>query len=449
MTYLSIIEKFKILFDMLLDFEFILVFTILILLFTFLYAIKLINGKRYMLCMSLSFVVVFAISIFGNYKVLSNTFDNFSTIFFENIYFPSIYVYIGVLVISFISFIVSMLNKMLKKSYKIVNSSMFIINNILFVVILNIIAKNNIDIFSVNSLYTNTSLVAILELSMGLFILWVLSLIVVYATDCICDRLSSKSVRNEDIKVNNNYSPVIEINSEIVNDNTVNNENEFVYAIDNVNVSENIVVENNCNENKIKENKFIFNPVIEINNDDIKESENNNLFDDVLNGNIPVNYYNNDIQVEEYDLINPQTVYENKYSDIKNYIEYDEKKDNITVDTNNEDYTLNNIVNSNAIERTLKEKEKASEERLIVNTISLNDLIDKDDNTIEISEIKTDNFGYTIDDYRKMVKMLRALKIHSNSTNIKIDDAVAISLISNYSIDDCMKLKNMLKGNLV
>ena len=31
---------------------------------------------------------------------------------------------------------------------------------------------------------------------------------------------------------------------------------------------------------------------------------------------------------------------------------------------------------------------------------------------------------------------------------IKIDDAVAISLIKNYSVDDCLKFKNILENNL-
>ena len=106
---------------MLMDFEFILIFALLILFFTFLYCIKKLNSKKYILYIALTFILLFGISIVNNYDVLSNTFDNFTTIFFGNIYFPSIYVYIGVLVISFIVFVTSMLNVMLKKIYKIQN----------------------------------------------------------------------------------------------------------------------------------------------------------------------------------------------------------------------------------------------------------------------------------------------------------------------------------------
>ena len=44
--------------------------------------------------------------------------------------------------------------------------------------------------------------------------------------------------------------------------------------------------------------------------------------------------------------------------------------------------------------------------------------------------------------------MLKALKIHASGSNISVDDAVTISLISNYSIDDCVKFKEILESNL-
>ena len=44
--------------------------------------------------------------------------------------------------------------------------------------------------------------------------------------------------------------------------------------------------------------------------------------------------------------------------------------------------------------------------------------------------------------------MLNTLKKHSIDHNITIDDAVAISLISNYSIEDCLKFKDILESTL-
>lgn len=434
MTYLSIIEKLRILLDMLLDFKFILIFVILLLILTFLYAIRRINRKKYALMMISTFVLLFAISIISNYKVLANTFDNFTTIFFGNIYFPSIYVYIGVLVICFITFITSILNTMLKKIYKIINSIMFVCNNILLIIVLNIIAKNKIDIFSVSSLYTNNNLVAILEISMNLFILWVLSLIIVYTTNCICDRIVVK----KHVVVDNNVSSTLEVFNDINEDINVNN--------DNINVSKDEVVIDTVDLN---ENSDVTPDTLVI--EDIKEDY-GTTFEDILNGNIEVVYYQNDNTCNdlEYSIVNPQEIYENKY----NY-QVENKSKN---DTSFQDIVKN--IEDNTIEEQDKsfEKKRLVEDRLIINTVSLDDL-NKDDtieevkNNKNIDTIKEDiitnsDNDYTIDDYKKISKMLKALKIHASGSNISVDDAVTISLISNYSIDDCVKFKEILESNL-
>jgi len=457
MTYLSFMEKLNILFDTMMDFYFILVFSVLLMILTFMYIAKKITIKKYSLLMLLSFIIVFCISIISNYDVLSNTFDNFTTIFFGNIYFPSIYVYIGVLVISFIAFMTSSLNVMLKKIYKIINSIMFVLNNLLFVIIINIIAKNNIDIFSINSLYTNTSLVAMLELSMGLFIIWVLSLITVYITNSICERLAVKRVHKEEIQ-EEIFSPLLEVSNDIINNVNTLNDNDMESVVVEA-VSNTVEVES---KQEIHKNKFIFKEISSVNDDVIKEDTSNVTFNDILNGTIPVTYYDNSYINNEYDLVNPQIVYENNYDKAKNdsiifnniEVNLDDMEEVVAVNSalSQEDVQLS------VEELTLKEKEKVSEERLLINTISLNDLIDDEDNVSEV-EINTDNNvnvleveegkeSYTLDDYKKFIKMLNELKNYSNTSNINIDDAVAISLISNYSIDDCMKFKNILENNL-
>ena len=192
MSYLSIVEKFKILFDMILDVKFIFIFLGVLVIATFLYLIKKIDNRKYIMIITLSLLLILGIDIVINYKELAEVFDNFMTIFFSNIYFPSVYVYVGTLLIVAIAFVTSMFNKMLNKIYKIINGITFVMNNILLVIILNIIAKNKIDVFTPNELYTNINLVAVLEISIGLFVLWVLSLIVVYTTSVICDRIGNK-----------------------------------------------------------------------------------------------------------------------------------------------------------------------------------------------------------------------------------------------------------------
>ena len=108
-------------------------------------------------------------------------------------------------------------------------------------------------------------------------------------------------------------------------------------------------------------------------------------------------------------------------------------------------------VNLNKVEnKTLKIKEENMKKNLISNTISLNDLVEKEAKIIEPVKqtIISNDTSYTLNDYKKIIAMLKEIKNNSNKNNISIDDAVTMSLISNYSIDDCVKFKEILESNL-
>ena len=446
MSYLSIIEKFKILFDMILDFKVIFVLLGILVIATFLYLIKKIDNKKYISAIILALLLTIGIDIIINYKELSKVFDNFMTIFFSNIYFPSIYVYIGTLVIVFIAFIVSMLNKMLNKTYKIINGITFILNNILLVIILNIIAKNKIDIFTPNSLYTSINLVAILEISMGLFILWILSLIVVYTTSVICDRIGSKRREKITCEINNEV--------EVSNDNKVPTSSQTITPVEVVEEPQPILssIDTTIN-NDLLDNKVIEEESIET----VEETNNNLTFDDILNGNIPVNYYENTLEIDAHDIVNPQEVFENKYKEYKNNsniesfqdIVNDVKEDNVVIIKKNKakENLKNNTIPLQELENNTLKENTISIKEDITNTKEKELNIDIKEET-EDKKTTTKKDIYTLEDYKKFATMLTKLKDFTNSNNVSIDDAVTISLINNYSIDDCLKFKEILESNL-
>lgn len=446
MSYLSIIEKFKILFDMILDFKVIFVLLGILVIATFLYLIKKIDNKKYISAIILALLLTIGIDIIINYKELSKVFDNFMTIFFSNIYFPSIYVYIGTLVIVFIAFIVSILNKMLNKTYKIINGITFILNNILLVIILNIIAKNKIDIFTPNSLYTSINLVAILEISMGLFILWILSLIVVYTTSVICDRIGSKRREKITCEINNEV--------EVSNDNKASTFSQTITPVEVVEEPQPILssIDTTIN-NDLLDNKVIEEESIET----VEETNNNLTFDDILNGNIPVNYYENTLEIDAHDIVNPQEVFENKYKEYKNNsniesfqdIVNDVKEDNVVIIKKNKakENLKNNTIPLQELENNTLKENTISIKEDITNTKEKELNIDIKEET-EGKKTTTKKDIYTLEDYKKFATMLTKLKDFTNSNNVSIDDAVTISLINNYSIDDCLKFKEILESNL-
>lgn len=431
MSYLSIVEKFKILFDMILDVKFIFIFLGVLVIATFLYLIKKIDNRKYIMIITLSLLLILGIDIVINYKELAEVFDNFMTIFFSNIYFPSVYVYVGTLLIVAIAFITSMFNKMLNKIYKIINGITFVMNNILLVIILNIIAKNKIDVFTPNELYTNINLVAVLEISIGLFVLWVLSLIVVYTTSVICDRIGNK--RREKVVSN-------EVTSKELPEETTTHIEVPVETISEI--DEPVLVTEEVKEDVISTPEIIETSTKE----DIKETSNLPTFDDILNGRIPVDYYNNTIEVETPDIVNPQEVFENKYKEYKH----------------NNTESFQDIVNNVEEDKVVIIKNNKAIENLKTNTVSLDSLEEPKEeiNNIKppveepitknnvISSIEENKTNYTLEDYKKFISMLTELKKITHSNNVSIDDAITISLINNYSIDDCLMFKEILESNL-
>lgn len=419
MTYLTILEKLKVLLDILLDYKLILISTITLIILTILYLVKLLNKKKYTLSIILTFILTFTISIISNYKILSTVFDNFMTTFIRGIYFPSIYAYIITLFVVLIAFIMTILSTKLPKRYKLVNIITFIINNIFLAIVLNIVAKNKIDVFSINSLYTNKSLVVVLELNIGMIIIWILSLIVLYLTDAITLKLTSK---------------------------------KMVKPIDNITIN---TIEDKCVEpsplivktEEVKENKVSPLEVIE------KPKKDTTTFNDILNGKLEVIYYDNNINNKEYSITDPQKTYESKYKQaISNNITL---QDMLT--TSPEVITIkpNKIKEEEKIEEITKNtKVKNAKNRLKANTVSLDSLLEevkelpKEDIKEEVVNKEIKDTPYTIEDYKLIVGMLKDIKNITKNSNITIEDAINISLISNHSIEDCLKFKEILESNL-
>ncbi len=456
MRYLTLLEKLKILIDVLMTFKFILVLIAIMLILTILFIFKKLSNKKYTALISLSILLTLIISIIGNYKTLFKTFDNFTTIFFNGIYFPSIYIYLSILLVVAVAFITSILSTKKKKVYKIINSIAFILNNIFFIIVLNIIAKNSINVFEISSLYTNSSLVAILELNMGLFILWIISLSVAYITNTICDKITSKKTIKEEV-----ISEVKEpVTKEEITPETIPVKEEVSLIEENIKVPE---------VTEIKE---------ELPTNTEVETNNKITFNDILNGLVPVTYYDTEVNNKSYNITNPQKIYEDNYNNLKLELEKDSPKIEESIIEKVPEVKIKNVktkvdkvpevkvniikekdiigknilnVNLNKVEdKTLKIKEENMKKNLISNTISLNNLVEKEEKIIEPVKqtIISNDTSYTLNDYKKIIAMLKEIKNNSNKNNISIDDAVTMSLISNYSIDDCVKFKEILESNL-
>ena len=82
--------------------------------------------------------------------------------------------YVIVLIISNFFFIYSVVSKKLENSYKILNTIIAIILDIILVLVIDIVSKNNIDIHNTINIYSDSNLLVLLELSIGIFMSWLL-----------------------------------------------------------------------------------------------------------------------------------------------------------------------------------------------------------------------------------------------------------------------------------
>lgn len=384
MTYMTILEKMQILINNILNHKMVLVLAIALFIFTLFYIIKVINKKQYVLSMIMSFVVILGFTIGDNYSVLSNTFDKFMTTIFENVYFPSIYVYIASILIIFISLIISILNIKIKNIYRIINGIAFIFNGILLVLVLSIVSSSEIDVFSISSLYTDKNLLAILEISIVSFILWIVSLCVVYITNCLYIRFTKEK----------KVLPVVE-NELVLTNEKINNLNtdKIDVNLDNTVVPELVLVEDK--------------PVEYI---DVRE--------------IPVKY--DTVSIVE------NAVATNTTSSVTN---------NATNNNQGFSYIFSDYSSEvfNGIDNRLNGLSEVINQGIVdtKDNASMNDMVDA------VNKIE-----YTIDDYKKFVLMLEEIKAKSSKSNLSIDDAMMLNLVNNYSLDDCIRFREILKSNL-
>lgn len=196
MKYTNILGKISILFTLIKSSYIYLAFLGILLVLTLVLFIKKKNKNKVVVLMLISYLILLTLTIINNYQELSKVFDSIATHLFTDIYFPSTQVYLFTLTVIDIIALTSMLNKKTETNYKVANMTCFFTTKFLMVLILDIISKNKIDIFSKKSMFTNNNLVILLEVSISVFIIWLLSLIVLYITNKAASKITEHQEEN-------------------------------------------------------------------------------------------------------------------------------------------------------------------------------------------------------------------------------------------------------------
>ena len=105
-------------------------------------------------------------------------FDYLINNIFILLFFPNIAVYALVIIIVNILMVKSILNKNRERVLKIINIFFFILFNIIFYLIIDNVISNKVNIYDGLSIYTNSNLMVLIQLSMYLFMLWLVILLI-------------------------------------------------------------------------------------------------------------------------------------------------------------------------------------------------------------------------------------------------------------------------------
>lgn len=180
MIRLSFVEKM----DMLKDIIMSNAYTFVIFIAFIFISIILLNTKKInkeMLitsCVGL-YVVMFVCVIFEYKDTFYGIIDNLINNVFFSILFPSITTYAVTIIISNIVVLYSIFNKKVKSYVRKINILVYCFLSLILFLALNFIQTNNIDVYSSVSVYTNKELFVLIELNMGIFTMWMISLYII------------------------------------------------------------------------------------------------------------------------------------------------------------------------------------------------------------------------------------------------------------------------------
>ena len=401
MKYTNIIEKLACVLDIIFANWYYLAFIGITALILTLLALKLINRKKAFLMTLIGNIILLGVTIYTNSKPLSKIGNSIVNNIFTDIYFPSAYVYLFILIIIDIVTFVYLMKKNGKKSYKWIHSICFFIIQFILTLILELLSKNKIDIFSKVSLFSNKNLVILLELSTNIFIIWLIVITFVYLTNLITDKIEGLN-KEENTLLDNNLSVDMSALTE--------NANETDALIPAPSMSETPVYTID-NQTPNAQNKFITNITTD-----------NKISTITTNNNITIETTFND-KIATNTLVE-ETKENNEIDSVNNMVEQSKEQFNLNefIPT-----TPRQVIPEPTTSETVFEK--------IIN----NDLPIIHEETID----NTDN--YTLNDYRLFNKILKEIKEHNHNNTITIDKNLEYRLITKYSTKTFNMFKKMLK----
>ena len=184
MNDFSLIEKIKILMELISSSTLFLICSALCIGLLIFLIVCIVLNKKINKWVFISISVLIGLVLLINYggiiiKILDSIIDSV----FMALYFPSLPVYMVILITSNVFLIISLFSKKQIKSKRIINIINGLILDFLLILIIEIVSRNDINIYEQVTLYSDRYLLVLLELSTGIFTSWLLLGLIISAKE--------------------------------------------------------------------------------------------------------------------------------------------------------------------------------------------------------------------------------------------------------------------------
>lgn len=175
MSNLSLIEKIKVLMNITLSSPLFLFCFLMSIAVLIIFIISIKKGSKiskwfFIIIWSLLFLIL----ILNYNSIIINILDIFFDGIFMALYFPNITLYIIIVCIINIATLYSLFSKKQYKGNKIINFICALIIDLLLIFTIDIINTNNINVYDTLTMYTNSNLLVLLQLTSAIFVSWIL-----------------------------------------------------------------------------------------------------------------------------------------------------------------------------------------------------------------------------------------------------------------------------------
>ncbi len=167
-------------------------------------ASKFHNKKITKVLYAIVYLGIFGTLIYFFHEEIFELFDYLIDNIFLFLFFPNLAVYILVLVVVNVIIIKSTFSEKDNKIIKVFNIIAFIVFDIIFYLIIDNVIKNDVNVYEQLSIYTNNDLLILIELSMKLFVVWLLVLIIIKITRSLINGISLSKATNNLVVTENN-----------------------------------------------------------------------------------------------------------------------------------------------------------------------------------------------------------------------------------------------------